>query len=237
MTMRLFLTLLCFCIATPAIAGQRAVYHSADDKPLTIEVADSGNAIVRQESADEYGILRDGRFYIASRKDDAWKVASIEDTAAAFDQVLPPIFGKLFGALASAKQGSTLRIEPRGSKSVAGLSGQEFAVYGLDEEKPDAPDMFVLSKDPALAPVGKAMEQFLISTMVAMRPLLGEMAAAMAADMRAIFAHGAPLDASGKFRLVSLSEAEVPESALALPAEPMTVAEIVAEMRASAAAE
>jgi hypothetical protein len=234
--MRLLLALLCLCIAAPAQAGQRAVYSSTD-KELVIEVADNGNAIVRQEDPNEYGILRDGRFYVASRKDGAWRVASIEDTAAAFDQVLPPIFGKLFGALATADQGSTLRIEPRGKRTVAGREGQEFAVYGMDEETPDAPQLFVLSKDPALAPVGKAIEQFLVSTMVAMRPLLGEMAAAMAADIRAIFAHGTPLRAADRFQLVSLAEADVPDSAVALPAEPMTVAEIVAEMRASAAAE
>jgi hypothetical protein len=230
--MRLLLALLALCLAAPALAGQRAVYLSADGDNLIVEVADNGNAAIRPTKSKEYGIYRDGQFYLVGEEQGQWKVARLEDMAAAFDQVMPPIFGQLFGAMASAKQGSKLRIEQRGRRKVAGLDGIVYEVYGLDSDKPGAPNIFVLSKDPALAPVGKAMEQFLISSVVAMRPLLGELAVALASDMRTIFANGAPLDAEDKFKLESLVQVEIPDANFVLPAQPQTVAQIVAEMKA-----
>jgi hypothetical protein len=235
--MRLLLAFVALCLAAPAPAGQRAVYLSPDGDNLTVEVADNGNAVIRPTKSKEYGIYRDGQFYLVGQDKGQWKVARLEDLAAAFDQLMPPVFEQLFGAMASASQGSKLRIERRGTRKVAGFEGIVFAVHGLDSDKPDAAHIFVLSTDPKLAPVGKAMEQFLISSVVAMRPLLGELAAAMAADMRAIFANGAPLDAEGKFKLDSLVQVDLPDSNFALPAPPQTAAQIVAEMKAGMPAE
>ncbi len=227
--MRLLLALIALCLASPVLAGQRALYLSPDGENLTIEVADNGNAVIRPDKSQEYGLYRDGHFYLIGQEQGQWRVARIEDLAAAFDQVMPPIFGKLFGSLSG---NSKLRIERRSTRVVAGHPGDVYAVFGMNEQKPMEANWFVLSKDPALAPVGKAMEQFLISTMVAMRPLLGELAAEMASDIRLIFANGAPLDVEGKFKLDSLVQVDLPDANFALPAQPRSVDEIVAEMKA-----
>ena len=85
-----------------------------------------------------------------------------------------------------------------------------------------------MSNEPALQPVGHAMEQFIIATIVPIGALIGDAAAEMVADTRAIFAKGAPLDLGGRFVLVSFEPAEVTQETVTLPAKPQSVAEIVA---------
>ena len=50
--MRLILFLLLSLTASPALAGQRAVYAEPDGKTLTVEVADNGFARVRTGDPD-----------------------------------------------------------------------------------------------------------------------------------------------------------------------------------------
>lgn len=228
--MRLILFLMLSLAATPALAGQRAVYAEPDGKRLTVEVADNGFARVRTEDADQYGIWRDGQFYIVGREDGRVMVARIEDMAAAIDQVVPPIFKAMFQAAGSGPP-TSLRIEPKGGRRVAGHEGQVYAVYGIDRDKPKESADFVMSSEPALQPVGRAMEQFMIATIVPIGALIGDAAAEMVADTRAVFAKGAPLDLGGRFVLVSFEPAEVTQEAVTLPAKPQSVAEIVAGLK------
>jgi hypothetical protein len=231
--MRLILFLLLSLAASPALAGQRAVYAEPDGKTLIVEVADNGFARVRTGDTDQYGIWRDGQFYIVGREEGRMMVARIEDMAAAIDQVVPPIFKAMFQATGSGPPAS-LRIEPKGSRRVAGHEGRVYAVYGIDKDKPKESAEFVMSSETALQPVGRAMEQFMIATIVPIGTLIGDAAAEMVADTRAVFAKGAPLDLGGRFVLVSFEPAEVTQEMVTLPAKPQTVAEIVAGLKAGA---
>ena len=233
--MRLLIALLLLVAPVAALAGQRAVYLDEEGKKMTIEVTDEGNAVVRNEGKpDQYGVWRDGQFYLVSKEEGEWKVARAEDIAAAFDQVLPPIFKALFGA-ASAKtpKSSAFRVVPKGKRKVIGHEGQVYAVYGIDDSKPEASKEVVISTEPALRPVGKAMEQFLVSTTMMMAPLIGKVAAEIGGDIRALFAFGTPIAMEGSLNLVSFETADVPAAAAALPAKPKTVAEIVKEVKMS----
>ena len=228
--MRLILFLLLSLGASPALAGLRAVYTEPDGKTLTVEVADNGFARVRTGDPDQYGVWRDGQFYIVGREDGRVMVARIEDMAAAIDQVVPPIFKAMFEAAGSGPPAS-LRIEPKGKRRVAGHEGLVYAVYGIDKDKPKESADFVMSSEPALQPVGRAMEQFMIAMIVPIGALIGDAAAEMVADTRAVFAKGAPLDLGGRFVLVSFEPAEVTQEAVTLPAKPQTIAEIVAGLK------
>ena len=125
----------------------------------------------------------------------------------------------------------SLRIEPKGKRRVAGHEGLVYAVYGIDKDKPKESADFVMSSEPALQPVGRAMEQFMIAMIVPIGALIGDAAAEMVADTRAVFAKGAPLDLGGRFVLVSFEPAEVTQEAVTLPAKPQTIAEIVAGLK------
>jgi len=235
--MRTLIALLLLCLPASAFAGQRAVYRDEDGKRMTIEVADDGSAVVRNEDMpNNYGILTDGQFYLVSREKEEWNVARAEDLAAAFDQVLPPIFKTLFGAASTKRPNSKgFRVEPKGKRKILGHEGQVYAVYGFDDAKPEASKEVVISNEPALQPVGKAMQEFMVSTTMMLAPLLGKAAAEIGGDIRTMFTYGTPLSIQGSLQLASFEEADIPASSTALPAKPKSAAELLKEIKASSA--
>jgi hypothetical protein len=94
---------------------------------------------------------------------------------------------------------------------------------------------FVISSDPGLKPVGAALGGFIETMMVMATPLIGEAAGEMIRDMRGVFALGTPLESKGRFTLVSAGEADVPAARLALPAAPLTPAELAKRLKPAAA--
>jgi hypothetical protein len=235
--MRTVLVLILFCFAWPAQAGLRATYADGADpeKHLIIEASDQGDARVSATGQTDYGLLVGNQFYMVGDDDGHLRVARIEDIATAIDQVVPPIFKNLFGTAGAALKPPKLRIVPKGDQTIAGLTGRAYAIYGLDDSKPDSPTMFVISSDPKLQPIGEAMAGFINAAVLPMAALIGPAAADMVRDTRAIFALGAPLDAGGKFRLEKLETVDPKPDLFALPAKPATVNEIVAEMKARSA--
>jgi hypothetical protein len=220
-------------LAGPAQAGMRATYSQPDGKQLVVDVTDGGEARIGEAGQEEYGLLLADGFYIVSNEGGAWRTARIADVAAAIDQVLPPIFKDIFTAGSSAKPPAGFRIEAKGAQTIAGRAGKVYAVYGMNDARPKEAETFVMSDDPALKPVGLAMEQFMNGAMVPAAALIGPAAADIVAETRAIFALGTPLDAGGRFKLANVETVDVPASAVALPAKPQTTADLVAMMRAS----
>jgi hypothetical protein len=94
----------------------------------------------------------------------------------------------------------------------------------------------VISEDPALKPVGRAMEQFMNAAVVPAAVFIGPAAAEIVAETHQIFALGTPLDAGGRFKLEAVETVDVPAEALKLPGKLKTVDEIVAAMKAGATA-
>jgi hypothetical protein len=230
--MRLLLALSLIVLPVPALAGQRAVYVDPNGRNLAIDISDDGNAIIRPEGEQQFGVSRDGHFYLVAQEEGSWKVARIEDVAAAFDQVLPPIFKSLFASNAAA-QTSRLQIDAKGRRKVGQFEGDAYDIHWSGEGSTAEPDHYVVSKDPELQPVGMVMEKFLSGTTLLMAPFLGEEAAEAVKDIRAVFAYGTPIEISGKFRLASIEQADIPAAATVLPAEPQTVEQIVASLKAS----
>ena len=219
--------------AGTAEAGQRATYSQPDGKRLVIDVADTGEARIGEAGKEEYGLLLADGFYMVSREGGTWRTARIADVAAAIDQVMPPIFKDVFTAAAARKPPAAFKIEAAGTQTVAGRTGKVYRVSGMNDAEPAKPETFVMSDDPALKPVGRAMEQFMNGAMVPAAVLIGPAAADIVAETRAIFALGTPLDAGGRFKLEEIETLDVPAGALALPAKPQTTAELVEMMKAS----
>jgi hypothetical protein len=135
--------------------------------------------------------------------------------------------------MASKGQPKTkLRIVPSGNRTIAGHQGDLYKVYGLNDEKPNEPTEVVLTKEPAMQPAGLAMEQFSISSVLLLAPMIGEAAGEMIEQMRTIFSYGAPLD-MGRFKLTSIENIAIPASVATLPAPPETVDQLVASLRTS----
>jgi len=222
--MRLFVFLFLSLLSAPALAGQHAVYAHPGGKKLTVDVADNGFARFVADGEENYCLWRDGNLYLVNRDEGPLTVMRITDLVAAVDQIAAE-HGTGPGKPAdSAKAG--IRLEPKGQRRVAGFDGQVFAMFGIDPAAPETAVEFVTTREPALQPLGRAMEQFLLADMTLAHDV------EMAAGTRAIFATGAPLDLGGLLVLVSIQTIDVPAGETALPAEPKSVAEIIDTLKA-----
>ena len=217
-------------IAAPAVAGSKAVYEGMPGPPVVIEVGDNGDARVGAEGKDDYGLMIGGQFYLVAREGGQWKVARVADQAAAFDKVMPPVFRTIFSAAAKSRP-SKLKMAKTGTRTVAGVTGDVYAVTGLDAEKPTEATEMVITSDPKLVPVGRALGGFTDAMMVMMVPLIGEMAASEIAQNHELMALGTPLDTKAGLHLKAFSEAAVDPARLVLPAKPQTVDKIVAGIK------
>ena len=226
--MRLIAALALLLAPFSAHAGQRATYTDNGKQQLVILVADNGYARVNGPDPEQYGVLRDGQFYLVARKDGHWTVARTQDVAAAFAKVMPAIFGSP-GAAAGKPARKPPRIVPKGKRTHLGRQGQLYHIYFAGDEKPDDPREYLISADPALKPVGAALEQFTLMLTTMMGALIGPAVAELNNDARAVFALGTPLDMEQGYKLLSLETVEVAHEAMELPAKPQTVEQIVAQ--------
>lgn len=216
-----------------AQAGQRATYSDNGTQPLVILVADNGDARVNGPDPEQYGLLRGGQFYLVARKEEQWTVARTEDVAAAFAKVMPAIFGDLAGAAAKPARAAP-RIEEAGRRTHLGHDGRLYRVRFAGLEEAGEESELLMSADPALKPVGAALEQFTLAMTMLMGSFIGPAVEEAMAETRTIFALGTPLDMEGSYKLVSLEPADIPHEAMELPAKPKTVEQIAAEVQVRA---
>lgn len=228
--LRLLVALIAFASA-PVAAGQTAVYTGPEGKKLTLEINDDGVTRIDAGVAGQFGIHRDGALYLVDTTGPKPRVATIADIAAAFDTLLGPAFQQLFEAAAAQSPQTKLTITDGGRRTVNGREGTLYRISGLTGADPAKPAEWVVSKDPALAPVGRAFGAFLESGVVLARPFIGRESASIVADMRAAFALGTPLDVPGSFTLASVNPTKFAPERFALPAAPTPRAEIIEEMR------
>jgi hypothetical protein len=112
-----------------------------------------------------------------------------------------------------------------------GFAGEVYAVTGLDAEKPTEATEVVASRDPKLAPAGRALAGYNDAMMVMMAPMIGAMAEEAITQNRAMAALGAPLSVKDGPHLTAFAEASIDPARLALPARPQTVDQIAASMK------
>lgn len=220
--------------SSAAQAGLRAIYIDVrQSKQLQIDVYDNGDARIGEVGTEDYGLLIDGEFFIIDIEGGKPTVARLRDVANAIDQVLPPIFKGLFDKAAAGMPKADLRIEAGQPGEAGGRKGRVYHVRGLDSTQPDKPTDYLISDDPELKPVGVALEAFMNAAMVPAAPLIGAGATELIAETRTIFALGTPIDVGGRFRLNFAGKAAFPAAYFRLPAQPQTVAQLVAGMKAS----
>jgi hypothetical protein len=218
-----------------AQAGLRAVYFDASkSKQLVIEVADNGDARIGETDSGDYGLLIGGKFMVVGDQEGKPMVARIEDIGAAIDRVVPPIFHDMLRDPSSAGLPRRLQAKADGEQMVGGQKGRVYHISGFAGDDPAKPADYVISTDPALAPVGHALEQFMNAALVPAAVLMGPAIPELLGETREIFALGTPIDISGRFRLDRVETVDVPASRLALPAAPATVDALVETMKADA---
>jgi hypothetical protein len=211
-------------VALPADAGMRATYHGeTEPRVLIVEVADNGDARIGPPDSPSYGLDIGGTYHlVAPGADGKPEVMRVADAAAVLGKTLPPFFAELFTAAARQRPATRPTMTRTGTRTVAGFQGK---VWKVTPEGQPAQE-FVLSKDPALQPIGRAMGGFIEAMMVMATPMLGAMAGDMVKEVRGVFAAGTPLESVGRFRLVAAEAAAIAPERVALPAPPLSQAEI-----------
>lgn len=213
-----------------AEAGTRATYSGDPGHALIVEVADNGEVRIGEENAPDYGILRDGAFYIVGSYGGQQQVARMGDVADAIDTVVtPPIFA---GILTRPPEPAPLTVTKGGPVRIAGRAGTAYTVAGLNPAAPAQTAAYVMSTDADLKPVGAALEAFMNAALLPGAAITGPGTAALIAQTRAIFALGTPLDAGGRLRLEKVETLPIPPTRTQLPAPPARVEELIAAMRA-----
>jgi hypothetical protein len=231
--LRLAPALLALLLAAPALAGTEASYVQPDGTRLIIEIDDNGDARIGEVDGAEYGLLLKDGFYMVGREQGKWRTARLTDVAAAIDQAVRPIFGDVLSPGSTRRPPPGFRIEARGERDHNGGKVKVYAVHRMSGTQPQEPEIFLMSDNPELRPVGRVLEQFMNAAIVPSGVLLGPAAADIIAETRAIFALGTPIDAGGRFKLDSLHPAMTPLAPMPLPAPPASTAELVAMMKAS----
>jgi hypothetical protein len=220
--------------ASAADAGLRAIYLDVRQaKQLQIDVGDNGDARIGEVGNEDYGLIIGGEYYVVDMIDGQPFVARLKDIATAMDRVLPPIFNGLFDLAAEKAPQVPLKIEPGEPGSAGGREGRVYRIRGLDKDDADKESIYLISQDPELRPMGRALEDFLNSQIVPASPIIGKGATQLIAETRTIFALGTPIDMGDRMRLNLAGKAAFPPSYFRLPARPQTVEQLVAGMNAS----
>lgn len=219
----LILLLVVLNIASPALAGMKAVYSSQQREAtrIQIEVADNGDVRVGKAGRANYGLLIGDTFYLVIKAHDEWKVTRLADVMAAYGKL--PSFNETF---LIDDTDIDLNIDKQGSRQVDERMGTVYRVTGQH-----GTIEYVMSDDPALVPLGRGLEKFEESLLVMMMPILGEDVVEMIAETRRLYALGTPIGGD-IYKLEAVEAATVKPERLALPAQPLTVDEIVKAMQA-----
>ena len=233
--MRSFLPLLLLALPAPLFAAERAVFTDQQDgTTMTVTRADNGDMRIDDSKDGNSGRIVGGTLYMVTRENGADQVMRAEDLTTAVRQSLPKEFRGLFAQLGKGLKPKAMKITPKGEQTIDGRKGKAYEVFGLDSDSAK-PMIAVMSEDPALKPYGEAMRRYVGATIAPAAALLGPAIADIANGIDAVFALGAPLKVGDKIMLTKVETVAEDPKAMALPAEPMTVPQIIASMKAKSA--
>lgn len=203
----------------PAFADLTANYVGLNNAiTMKIEIASNGDVRGETSNPNSYFITHEGHGYLIQASFNGPAVMRVEDVSAVMAEQMKRLMPKMpadaaknFPAFDLAK-GSVVTI--RGRPGVAYYMGTQAS--HAPTEKPTV----VISTDPALAPLGAAMEHQFEMSMAAMGQMFGD--ANPFAGVLAVLKLGAPLVFTG-MELDSISYDPIPASRFSLPAEPLTI--------------
>lgn len=219
------LILLFLLIPSAAAGGTRATYAIERSAPVVIEIADNGDFAAQLQRSRRL-VVRSGEAFLVEERLTGPVVMRVADLAA------------VLAARARRSRQRGPRFEarrpvPRGLTQVNGRTGRLFEVDGVEERPGDRRADAVISDDPALAPLGRAMRTILAAEAVAAQ-LDWQLPSGLAEEHRnwmALLDRGAPLRFLG-WTLRSVELAPISADGMALPAEPETADALRARLAA-----
>lgn len=210
--------------AAPAHADLTATYVAVNgtlDFKMKVEVAANGDLRTDMFVAGPYMIKREGRVYFVAPNPAAPVVQDVEDVGAVMQEELGRMNRHFCDDLQRAPAFPSM--VSRGTVTIAGRAGE---AYGHDRHAGSRPEV-VISRDPALAPLGAAMAAQFRLSMTMMGPCASKVP--MFAQMQALLDSGAPLQ-FGPMRLDTVETGPIDPARFVLPAAPETREQVRARM-------
>ena len=212
--------------ATPAAADVSGRYETVDedrmiDMEMTLEVDDAGNARIQMAGSNGYYLLHGGELFMVSWQAGETTVVRMADAMVVAQEVMarlgvPDDFG-------DGPTPEPFMFEPMGEVEVRGRTGTAYGIASEAEADPVFGSL-VISNDPRLAPLGRAQSEAQRLQAQGMGSI-GMVLQRLGGNMQEVMASGAMLRWLG-IELTDVSFDPIPPERLALPGEPVTLAEL-----------
>lgn len=211
-------------VPTPALADVAGRYRTIDRDALvamdmTIEADDAGNVRVQMGGMSAYYVFREGNLFIVQRGSTGLVVARASDMMTVANEAMQRMGASRLSERAGGDLGD-FDLAPMGEEVVNGRTGMAYGIRPKPGEKPVYAS-FVISSDPRLAPLGRALAQA-NEGMVQDMGSLGTMLTRVNGEIQQVMARGAPLRILG-IALTDVSYEKIPQERFALPVEPVTI--------------
>lgn len=213
------------CASTPAMADVSARYRIPGGQMILIEASDEGNGRFTPEgdgAQGGYAVFTPNDSFLVFTEAGVTRVMRFADFRAALDAMVERMLANIDGAesVDAPQPAPAVPAEPRlvagGRSEVNGRSGTLYRDRAAEGNMGD----FVISDDPALAPVGRIFAKTMIET-----PMFGDLIGGAAADWKrelaALLDKGAPLRL-GEVSLESMTSDQIPAARFALPSAPIS---------------
>lgn len=226
MRLSLLCTAAAAALAAPADADVTATYKPAVaglDMRMRVEIASNGDLRADMNFPSLFLIRRGGRTYFIQSLPSGPLVADFDDLVAVMQEEMKRMDPQVCETIRSAPPPA--KLVDQGPVTIAGRSGE---AYGSEGRPPGSRPVLVLSRDPALAPLGAAIAaQFRASA-----ALLGDCGPGvpMFGQMQDLLDAGTPLQFAG-MELEKVETGPVDPARFALPAPPATRDQVRERMR------
>jgi len=206
----------------PASADLTASYAVPESRfTMRVEIASNGD-LRCQDGPSSYLIRRGGHDYLVSVRASQPIVMRAEDMAIVMAEQVTALDPH---RRAEIDEMYTFDLVEKGTATINGYTGTAWYPPPI-EDQPEQTPWVVISHDPALAPLGKAVAAQYDMSMMLMARAMGTIAFKRLED---VFRTGAPIAFTG-FVLQTVSFAPIPTSHFDLPAPPETLDGVRAEM-------
>lgn len=211
--------ILWFASSSPASADVTANYVGLGNVfTMKIEIASNGDVRGSTSNPNSYFITREGHGYLVQASFDGPVVMRIEDMALVMADQMKKLMPKLPADV--GKDFPVFELTRGPSVTVRGRQGTAYYMGNQTKHSTSERPAVVISTDPALGPIGTAMERQFEMSNAMMGQLLGKNTPF--AGMIAVLKTGAPLTFAGA-ELDTVQYAPIPDARFVLPAAPLTL--------------
>lgn len=234
MTMRWLgscLVLAATLVSTPAIADVAGRYETQDenaviDMEMTVEVDASGNLRLQMAGMGSYYLVRDGDLFVIQKDNEGFSVSRMADLLAVQQEAMSRL-GWKGSEILEGHSPPSATFAPMGEEMVGGRTGTGYGIVSEGNTEPVYASI-VIGSDPELAPLGQALAAAQDASIKGMGSM-GSMLGMMNAQMIELLQEGAPLRML-KIELTDVSFDPIPETRFELPAEPLTIEQLRANL-------